>query len=308
MTILRAEIVERIFDRPLLLDEVKANVILSAIGDRLFEGGVSLAALAGGLADLAEPAGRPAMGRVGDRLGRAYDRERLSPFEVIDSVAIIPIEGTLVHKGRYVGMSSGRTSYEGIQTQIVRAARDPSVRGVAFEVDSFGGEVAGAFETASMMAELSRLKPTMAILTDFALSAGYLLASQARQIVVPETGRAGSIGVITMHADVSKAIEKQGVKVTILTAGARKAEGNSFEALDPKVADRIRADLETTRQAFAAAVARGRGRRMSAERALATEAGHFAGQESVRLGLADAVGDANAAFEAFRSELNAYRH
>lgn len=300
--ILRAEIVERIFDRPLMLDEVKAGVILDAVGDRLFEGGVSLdlAALAG------SPLAAPAMGRVGDRLGRTYDRERLSPFEVIDGVALIPVEGTLVHKGRYVGMSSGRTSYEGIQAQIVRAARDPGVKGVAFEVDSFGGEVAGAFETASMMAELSALKPTLAILTDFALSAGYLLASQARQIVIPETGRAGSIGVITMHADYSKAAEKAGVKVTILTAGARKAEGNGFEALPAKVAERIRADLEATRQSFAAAVARGRGARMSAGQALDTEAGHFAGREAVSLGLADAVGDANAAFDAFRAELNRF--
>ena len=306
MTILRAEIVERIFDRPLLLDEAKADVIMRAIGGRLFDGGVTVIG-AEAAQDLTDAASRPAMGRVGDRLGRAYDRERLTPYDVIDGVAIVPVEGTLVHKGRYVGMSSGRTSYEGLQTQLVRVARDPFVKGVAFEVDSFGGEVAGAFETAAMMAEVSALKPTMAILTDFALSAGYLLAAQARQIVIPETGRAGSIGVITMHVDYSRALDKEGVTVTVLTAGARKAEGNSFSALPAEVADRIRADLEVTRQAFAGAVARGRGSRLSAAQALDTQAGHFAGREAVRLGLADAVGDANAAFEAFRAELNARR-
>lgn len=308
MTILRAEIAERIFDRPLLIDETKAGIILQAIGDRLFEGGVTLA---GQLDEVvAGAAGRPSMGRVGDRMGRAYDKEGLSTFDVVDRVAIVPVEGTLVHKGRYLGAYSGRTSYQGLQTQLVRAARgamDGSLRGVVFEVDSFGGEVAGAFETASMMAELSQLVPTIAILTDFALSAGYLLASQARQIVVPETGRAGSIGVVTMHADYSKAAEKAGVKVTILTAGARKAEGNGFEALDPKVADRIRADLEATRQGFATAVARGRGSRMSVAQALDTEAGHFAGHEAVRLGLADAVGHATEAFDAFRGEVNRFR-
>jgi transposase len=64
-----------------------------------------------------------------------------------------------------------------------------------FEVDSLGGELAGAFETADLIARLSAEKPTLAILTDHALSAGYLLASAARQIIMPEHGRAGSIGV-----------------------------------------------------------------------------------------------------------------
>jgi len=47
-------------------------------------------------------------------------------------------------------------------------------KGVVFEVDSFGGE----------------------LLTDHTLSAAYLLASAARQIIIPEYGRAGSIGAL----------------------------------------------------------------------------------------------------------------
>jgi ClpP class serine protease len=108
------------------------------------------------------------------------------PFAIIDGVALIPIEGTLVHKGAYVGAYSGTTSYEGLQAQVLRAMRNPAVKGVVFEVDSFGGELAGAFETADLIARLSAEKPTLAILTDHALSAGYLLASAARQIIIPE--------------------------------------------------------------------------------------------------------------------------
>ena len=43
----------------------------------------------------------------------------------------------------------GETSYEGLQAQVLRAMRNPTIKGVVFEVDSFGGELAGAFETAT---------------------------------------------------------------------------------------------------------------------------------------------------------------
>ena len=303
MTILRPEIAARLFDTPLMVDARKASAIAAALGGRIVEGGVMVLG-AEAIEHIAFSGGRPSAGRVGDRLGRAYDREGLAPFDLVDGVAVIPVEGTLVHKGAYVGSYSGRTSYQGLQSQIVRAARSDAVKGVAFEVDSFGGEVAGAFETADMIAGLSKLKPTIANLTDHALSAGYLLAAPARQVVLPETGRAGSIGVITLHADYSERLAKDGVRVTILAAGAHKADGNPFEPLPDAVAGRIRAELESMRQTFAGAVGRYRGARLDRGRALATEAQDYRGSEAVAVGLADAVGPANDAFAAFVKAVN----
>jgi ClpP class serine protease len=182
--------------------------------------------------------------------------------------------------------------------------RNPVVKAVAFEVDSFGGELAGSFETADLIARLSASKPTLAILTDHALSAGYLLASAARQIIMPEHGRAGSIGVVTLHTDWSAALERQGVKVTVLRAGAQKMAGNPFEALGEDVAQGIVSDLEAARQSFAERVGRYRGARFSAEAALATEARDYRGRDAVALGLADATGHALEAFDGFVAAIN----
>lgn len=301
---LHPEIAARIFGTELMIAEGKAAAILLAIGGRIVDGGFDLSgiavvdheAFAGG-----RPSGldRPMAGRLSDRIGGVYDRAGQRPYDMVGSVAVIPIEGTLVHKGSYVGMSSGRTSYQGIQSQVVRTARDPAVKGVAFEVDSFGGEVAGAFEAAALIADLSRIKPTMAILTDHAASAGYLLASATRQIVIPPSGIAGSIGVITMHADFSSKLEKDGVKVTILSAGKHKADGHPAAPLAEDVKARTIVRLEKSRQRFAAAVGEYRGDRLTAAAALATEAATYDGEEAVRMGLADAVGSATSAFAAF---------
>ena len=302
--ILRPELAGRIFNTPLLMHPGKLDAALAGIGGRIIAGGVVLEGAGDRIDHAAFENGRPLAGRIGDRTGRRYDANGSAVFDTIDGVALIPIEGTLVHKGAYVGAMSGRTSYEGLQAQVLRALRNPAVKAVVFEVDSFGGELAGAFETADMIARLSAAKPTLAILTDHALSAGYLLASAARQIVMPEHGRAGSIGVVTLHTDWSKALEQQGVKVTVLRAGAHKFAGNPFEVLPEAAANRIVSDLEAARTAFAESVGRYRGARFTAQAALATEAQDYRGREAIAIGLGDATGHALDAFDSFVGVIN----
>lgn len=296
-------VIGRMFNTPLLYDERKAETVAMALGPRLVGMPVNVIAGAGGIDHVAFESGRPSLGTVGDRLGRAYDKAERVPFDVIDGVAVLPIEGTLVHKGSYIGKSSGVTSYEGIQVQVSRAIARSDVKGVVLEIDSYGGEVAGAFETADLIHALSKVKPSIAILTDFAYSAGYLLASQARQIIMPEFGGAGSIGVIMMHVDWSRNLENEGINVRIFKSGKHKADGNPFEPLALDVADRIQARVDAMRDRFAAAVGRGRGSRLTKAKALKTEAQSFDAGEAVSLGLADGVGNTVAAFNAFLDEV-----
>lgn len=297
------QIAGHIFNTPLMVHPGKAAAMMAGFGGRLVGTAIDVVGPPP-IGHVAFSNGRPSMGVVGDRLGRVFDRKNLKPYDMVGNVAVIPVEGTLVHKGSFVESSSGETSYEGLQTQVRRAAADASVKGVVFEIDSYGGQVAGAFETADMIHALSGAKPTLAILTDHAYSAGYLMASAARQIILPETGGAGSIGVITMHVDYSAMLEKAGQKVTVLSAGAHKADGNPYEPLPEDVAQRVLARLEASRQIFAGKVSQYRGKRLSFEGAMATEALDYPGAEAVRAGLADATGSPQDAFEAFISQLN----
>lgn len=317
-----ARVAARVFNTPLAIHPGKAVAILQGLGGRLVSGGVSLGesapdpvhhvAFDGGRAVM--PAmlqrgetvvsGRPTMGRLGDPLGQR--RNVSETFTRVGPVAVIPVEGTLVHKGKWVGTDSGETSYEGLWAQVNAARRDPTVAGVAFEVDSFGGEVSGAFDLADAIHDLSAEKPTLAILTDHAYSAGYLLASAARGIVMPRSGGVGSIGVVTLHVDYSRALEAAGVTVTVLAAGKHKADGNPFEALPEDVAARVRGQLEALRGDFAAAVGRYRAGRLGAEQALATEAQTYdAGDDPVSLGLVDEIARPSEAFDAFVAEVEA---
>lgn len=292
-----------LFEQPHFYHPRKAETVVRMLGPRLTGFPISVVNGQGSVEHVAFANGRPSAGIIGDRMGRSFDERGSIPFDMVEGVAVIPIEGTLVQKGAWVGSWSGETSYQGLQTQIARA-HHPNVKGVVFEVDSFGGMVNGGFETAAAMRALSKAKPTIAILTDYAYSAGYLLASQARQIVMPEFGGTGSIGVVMMHADFSGNLEQDGIKVTFIHAGKHKVEGSPFQPLPAELRDRWQKQAETMRDKFAAVVGQGRGSRMTKSAALKTEAQSYDAQEAVELGLVDAIADPQEAFAAFIKEVN----
>lgn len=297
-----SRVATRAFNEPLLVHPQKAEAFLSAFGPRLTGTELTIVNSVGTVDHIAGQ--NPLAGIVSDRLGRRYDRNDDAPFEIFDGVAVIAVEGTLVQKGAYVGQSSGETSYEGLQVQIARAIQRRDVKGVVFEIDSYGGETRGAYDTADMIRALSRAKPTIAILTDFAYSAGYLMASQARQIVAPEFGGAGSIGVVMMHIDKSEALEKEGNKVRFIHAGKHKVEGNPFEPLPERIAIKLQSRVDQEYNRFVKTVGIGRGSRLTAKQARATEADWFIGSDALELGLIDAIGKPQEAFAAFIKEIN----
>lgn len=299
-----AQIAQRLFDTPLMYDARKAEAFLHGLGSRIVGDTIVITNAEGAVDHVAGANGRPLAGKIGGRIERAFSRANMLPFDMVDNVAIIPVEGSLVHKGAWLGSNSGDTSYQGLQAQIAVARKSNQVRGVVFEYDSYGGEVNGGFETARDIALLSKEKPTISILTDWAYSAGYLLASQSRQIVMPRYGGTGSIGVIMIHADYSQQLEDKGIKLTIIRSGKKKADGNPFEPLNSEVAEKWQAQADLIRQEFATVVAQGRKNRITKAKALATEAATFDAQEAIAMGLADAIGDPIEAFDAFVKEVN----
>ncbi len=295
-------IAARAFNTPLLLDEGKAAAFMQGFGQRLlgdhtFETTVK----ADGLPETYQP--RASV--LDDDLADSISIGGAHGYVIKNGVAIIQITGVLIHRGAWIGNSSGQTSYEGIRAQIDAAYKDNQVRAIALEIDSSGGEVAGCFDLADRIREVGRTKPVRAFISEHAYSAAYALASQADKIVVPRTGGVGSIGVICMHAEYTEALKDSGIKVTIFRAGARKAEGNSYEKLPKGFSEETLATLEMMRGLFCATVAEGRGARMSAEAAKATEARCFDDPaEAVADGLADIIAEPRAAFQEFLSEVN----
>ena len=294
-----SQIAQRVFNTPLMVDPAKALAFLTGLGPRIVGREISIEGL-NTATEEQDAATLPARASLfGDDLTNRQARNGGQPFAVVDGIAVIEIAGTLVHRGAWIGQSSGLTSYEGIAAQLQAAVADPAIRGIALDIDSFGGEVAGAFDLADRIRAARSQKPVHAFVADHALSAAYALASQADRIILPRTGAVGSIGVVAMHSDMSGALDQKGIAVTLIHAGARKVDANPYQPLPEAVRARIAGELEDLRQLFAETVAEGRGRRLDTLRALGTEAAVFRGEAAVFAGLADEVADPVTAFRAF---------
>lgn len=294
-----AQIAQRAFNTPLMVDPAKAMAFLFGLGPRItgqeitFQG-VDLPA---GEVDQAALPARASL--FGTDLVQRHQRNGKQPFAMIDGIAVIEIAGTLVHRGAWIGQSSGLTSYEGIAAQLQAAVTDPGVRGIAIDIDSFGGEVAGAFDLADRIRAARAQKPVHAFVAEHALSAGYVLASQADRIILPRTGAVGSIGVVALHTDMSGALDQKGIAVTLIHAGAHKIDANPYQPLPEAVHDQMQREMEMVRFLFAETVAAGRGDRLTQTAALATEAAVFRGTEAIAAGLADELADPVTAFRTF---------
>jgi len=299
---LHARIAARAFNTPLLVEPSKATAFLSGLGPRILGRRVELAD-GGEMQDSAAHTRARASILAGGLTG-SLQQHGVAPYPVVDGIAVIEIAGVLIHRGGWIGQSSGQTSYEGIAAQIEAAATDPAVRGIALEIDSFGGEVAGVFDLADRIRGVRGSKPVWAFVAEHAFSAGYALASQADRILMPRTGAVGSIGVVVMHADLSSQLDQDGVRVTLIHSGQHKVDGNPYEPLPESVRDDIQREIDVLRFLFAETVAAGRARRFSEDAALATEAATYRGADAVAAGLADEVTDLARGFAAFRQVLS----
>ncbi len=273
MTIV-ARVAAQIFNTPLLVAPGVAELIATALADRL---GVEPLADA----DLSRFVGKPTEQRLGNGDTRAI-------YRVEDGVALINVFGELVNRGAWIGASSGLTSYEGLDAQLLAAMDDPTIRAVVLDMNSPGGAASGAMETAALVRRVAQDKPVVAFVNAQAASAAYAIASGATRIVATPSAMLGSIGVVWMHVDRSGAIEKSGLKPTLLTAGAYKADGHPFAALPPDARARIQAQIDAVYDLFVSTVANHRD--LDAADVRGTEAGLFMGQAAVDAGLADAVG------------------
>jgi len=296
-----ARIAARAFNTPLLVEPSKAMAFLSGLGPRIL--GRQVETLDQGLVLESAPMPTARASILAGGLADGFGQHSDGLYPVIDGIAVIEISGVLIHRGGWIGQSSGQTSYEGITAQIEAAATDPSVRGLALEIDSFGGEVAGVFDLADRIRAIRATKPVWAFVAEHAFSAGYALASQADRILLPRTGAVGSIGVVVMHADLSGQLDQDGMRVTLIHSGSHKVDGNPYEPLPAAVQDDIQREIDVLRFLFAETVAAGRAGRLSQEAALATEAASFRGADAVAAGLADEVIDMQRGFAAFQQRV-----
>lgn len=218
------------------------------------------------------------------------------PYAIEDGVAVYDIEGPLVQRGWMCW-----PGYDSIGRDIDMALGDSRVKSLLLRVNSPGGMAAGCFEGSRQIRDAIERsgKRCVAFADEMAFSAAYCLACVADEIVVPEPGGVGSVGVIASMQSVAKALAASGVDVRVFTSGAEKGDGNPALPITPGAVERTQARVDALADIFARWVAERRGMTPAAVRGL--EAGVRYGQAAVSAGLADRV----MSLPALRAEMRA---
>lgn len=220
------------------------------------------------------------------------------PYAVIDGAAVIEIHGDLFHRGTgnpFLDAWFGIRSYDSIAAELDAALADGEVERILLHVDSPGGEVSGAFDLADKIYAARDVKPIVAVAEDMAASAGYLLASSAGSCFVTQSGITGSIGIVCARLDASEYESRAGIRLHVVTSGARKADGTPSVPFSDDERAALEAHIAEYFDLFVEKVARNRGLSDAAIRGL--EAGIFVGSTGLELGLVDGVATASQILE-----------
>jgi signal peptide peptidase SppA len=204
-------------------------------------------------------------------------------------VAILPLFGTIFPRANMMTEVSGATSAEVFGAQFDALVRDPDIGAIVLDVNSPGGQVGGISEVSRRIFEARGQKPVVAVANHMMASAAYWIGSSADEIVVTPDAEIGSIGAFAVHQDVSKQLEQDGVKITILKEGKFKTEGNPYEPLSDEARAVIQERVREAYDSFVSAVARNRGVDADDVRGGYGEGRIVNAKKAVRLGIADRI-------------------
>lgn len=212
-------------------------------------------------------------------------------FNRYGPVAVIGVEGLLVPEEGWIG-DEYVTGYADLEQQAEAALADGGVEAVGFWINSGGGYVEGLFEFCDWLNAARGNKPIVAF-CQHAYSAAYAIASACDRITVAPMGGVGSIGAGCIHFEISGALEKWGIKPTIIRAPDGKMRGGVLETLDDRARAELQRGINETTGLFTALVERGREGLITAEDALALDAAVLrlptGTAEALRLRLVDEV-------------------
>ena len=176
-------------------------------------------------------------------------------------IMVLPLFGLIEHRaGSLLSEHSGATSTERFAQRFRQALADPNISGIVIDIDSPGGVVNGVDELSAEIHAARGVKPIVAVANSLMASAAYWIGSAAGEVVAIPTGEVGSIGVVSVHTEMSKRDEQLGVKRTIISAGKHKTEINPFEPLSDEARDHIQERVDDFFGMFTRRVARNRGK------------------------------------------------
>jgi protease-4 len=191
--------------------------------------------------------------------------------------------------------AGGEVNADSFMTSLHDAYDDKGTKGIILRINSPGGSPVQAGIINDEIMRQKKLHPAIpvyAVVEDICASGGYYIASAADKIYVDKASIVGSIGVLMDGYGFTEVMKKVGVERRLMTAGENKAMLDPFSPINPKHQALAQAMLNKIHEQFKSVVRQGRGSRL--KETPETFSGLFwSGEESIKIGLADALGSAD---------------
>ncbi len=191
--------------------------------------------------------------------------------------------------------AGGEVNADSFMNSLHDAYDDKNTKGLILRINSPGGSPVQAGIINDEIRRQKKLHPSIpvyAVVEDICASGGYYIAVAADKIYVDKASIVGSIGVLMDGYGFTEVMKKVGVERRLLTAGENKAMLDPFSPVNPKHQVLAQNMLNEIHEQFKTVVRQGRGSRLV--ETPETFSGLFwSGEQSINMGLADAIGSAD---------------
>jgi len=233
--------------------------------------------------------------QLSDRSGLPGLVERLKEFipaKFRRGVAVVPVVRLSGVIGAVTPLRPGM-SLSGVAKMLERAFATKNAKAVALVINSPGGSPVQSRQIYLRIRQLAAEKklPVLVFVEDVAASGGYMIACAGDEIFCDPSSILGSIGVVGGSFGFQDLIKRIGVERRLYTAGAHKAMLDPFLPENPDDVSRVKALQREIHAIFISLVKESRGSRLKGADDVLFTGEYWAGETSIALGLADAIGD-----------------
>ena len=224
-------------------------------------------------------------------------------LKIEDGVAMIEVSGALTYKSTFWQALCGGISYQQLLREVNTVSARDDVNTIVLMVDSGGGHAFNCFSTARQMREIADNsgKKLIAYVDGLAASAAYALTCVCHEVIIPQDGEAGSIGVVVKLQDRSEKDKKDGVKNIFITGGKDKVPFDEDGAFKESYLADIQKRVDSLYNNFVSHVAAYRS--LSEDVVRATEAKVFSAEEALEIGLVDKIMETDQFFSYLSTEV-----
>jgi signal peptide peptidase SppA len=233
--------------------------------------------------------------KTGDRTGWPGLVDRWTewlPARLRRGMPVVPVVRLSGVIGAVTPLRPGMT-LAGVARTLERAFAMKNARAVALVINSPGGSPVQSRQIYLRIRQLAAEKnlPVLVFVEDVAASGGYMIACAGDEIFCDPSSILGSIGVVGGSFGFQELIKKVGVERRLYTAGEHKAMLDPFLPENPDDVARVKALQREIHATFIALVKQSRAGKLKGTDDVLFTGEYWAGDTSVSLGLADAIGD-----------------